>query len=202
MPDQARVHPLLFVGVLLAVMAGFMDGVTAAMAQQAGLAPKSYVGSAMAVLATLQQADVLPPDNTPEATRIIKSVIQFQSAFANSDDPAVQNFAARALAEKHGDRARDQLAEFRSSGWTAGLLEALAEAEQRVTPDERQALAPGFGRYNLSTADFHLLMNLIRDARKTLEQRGSTFAQVYASHRRTMPGAPREERNHTPDGRL
>ena len=54
--------------------------------------PSGPVGASMAVLAMLQDADVLPPEGTPEADRVIKSVIQFQSVFLKSGDPAVQTF--------------------------------------------------------------------------------------------------------------
>ena len=56
----------------------------------------------MAVLAILQDADVLPPEGTPDANRIIKSVIQFQSVFLKSGDSDVQAFLSRAL-EKQRD---------------------------------------------------------------------------------------------------
>ncbi len=46
--------------------------------------PPGPVGASMAVLAMLQDADVLPPEETPEANRIIKLVIQFQSVFMKS----------------------------------------------------------------------------------------------------------------------
>ena len=186
-------HAIVIVAFMTA-MAGLIDPVVAEdatprPAQQASRDHKPHVGSAMALLATLEQAHVLPPENTPEANQIIKSVIQFQSAFAKSDDRSVQDFVARALAMKYGEQAADRMAEFRSSGWTAGLLEALADAELEATAEDRQALATGLSRFNLSTNDFHRFMNLVRDARQALEKRGSTFEQVYASHRRTMPGA-------------
>ena len=56
----------------------------------------------MAVLATLQDADVLPPEGTPEANRVIKVVIQFQSVFMKSNDPAVQGFLSQALEAQGG----------------------------------------------------------------------------------------------------
>ena len=51
----------------------------------------------MAVLAMLQDAEVLPPEGTPEANRVIKMVIQFQSVFMKSSDPSVQAFLNQAL---------------------------------------------------------------------------------------------------------
>lgn len=167
-----------------------------------GKAAKPHVGSAMAVLATLAQAQVLPPERSPEANQIIKSVIQFQSAFTKSRDKAIDEFASQALAAKYGDQAEPLLTEFHQAGWTAPVLESLAEAEERATAAQVQALADGFSAYNLSTADFHRFMGLVRAARQTLESRGLTFQQVYASHRRTMPGAEREPRGEAFDYRL
>jgi hypothetical protein len=158
-----------------------------------GKAPKPYIGSAMAFLAALEQAQVLPPENTPEANRIIKSVIQFQSAFTKSADHAIQEFVLRALARGYGERSHDFLAEFRTSGWTGAVIEALADAEQQAPAEELNTLAPGFAEFNLSTGDFHQLMQLVRAARQALGKRGLAFAEVYASQRQSMPGAnPRQ----------
>lgn len=157
-----------------------------------GRAPKPHVGSAMAVLATLAQAQVLPPEHTPEATKIVQAVIQFQSAFVRSRDPALHDFATEALRAAHGEQAPALLMEFRSKGWTAALLEALAEAEEHTTPAQRQALAPGFAPFNLSVEDFRRFMELVRAARQALASRGLAFDEVYASHRRAMPGATKE----------
>lgn len=186
---------VLTLSVILTIMTGAGGLVRAEDArykmpvQRTGKAPTPHVGSAMAVLATLEQAHVLPPDNTPEANHVIKSVIQFQSVFAKSEDRPVQDFAERALATKYGTRGADLMAQFRATGWTAALLEALADAEMRAPPEEMQTLAAGFSRFNLSTNDFHRFMLLVREARGVLEKQGLEFQQVYASHRQTMPGA-------------
>ena len=152
-------------------------------------APSEHVGSAMAVLATLEQAQVLPPEGTKEANHVIKSVIQFQSVFANSTAPAIQDFLLRALTQKHGEQAADTLAQFRSSGWTPDVLEALAEADMRTPVDELQPLAAGLGQFNVSVEDFQRFMRLVREAEQTFTSRGLNFHQVFASHRKEMPGA-------------
>jgi len=154
--------------------------------------PKStspYVGSAMAVLATLQQAQVLPPEGTREADHVIQSVIQLQSTFAKGTDRFVQDFANRAVADKHGQNASAVLERFRSSGWTADMLEALADADLHVPAEELQRLATGLGQFNLSVDDFERFMQLVRDGRSALAARGQNFEEVYALHRNTMPGA-------------
>ncbi|HSN04916.1 MAG TPA: hypothetical protein VLS44_08020 [Nitrospira sp.] len=156
---------------------------------RSGKASSPQIGSVMAVLATLQDAQVLPPEGTPEANHIIKWVIQFQSVFMKSEDASVQAFARRALAPSHGEQAAGMLASLRSTGWTAEMLEALADEEARTGEDMRRTLVPGFGQFNLSVEDFHGFMQLVREAQRSFNQRGLEFRTVFASRRKEMPGA-------------
>ena len=142
----------------------------------------------MAVLATLQQADVLPPEGSREADRVIQAVIQIQSAFAKGTDRSLQDFARRALAERYGEEATAVLERFRTSGWTADMLQALSDAELKASAEERQGLAMGLEQFNLSIHDFNRFMQLIRDGRAALSARGLNFGDVYTQHRNMMPG--------------
>ena len=153
-----------------------------------------HVGAAMAVLATLEQSQVLPPEGSREADRIIQSVIQLQSVLAKGTDPSIQKFAQQALSHAHGTNASMVFERFRANGWTANMLEALAEAEQRASTDEQQELSPGLSQVNLSVDDFRRLMQLVRDGRSALEARGQSFQEVYAHHRKAMPGSVAQER--------
>ena len=166
------------------------DGTTGAPRQNAKQT-SPYVGSAMAVLATLQQAAVLPPEGTREADRVIQTVIQLQSVFAKGTDSSVQEFARRALADKHGKQAATGLQQFRTSGWTADMLEALADADVKAPLDEREQLTVGLRQFNLSLDDFRKFMQLVRDGRSALTAQGLVFDEVYTHHRSTMPGAAR-----------
>ena len=142
----------------------------------------------MAVLATLQDADVLPPEGTPDANRVIKAVIQFQSVFLKSGDPSVQLFLTQALAAPGGRSADETLSRFRSAGWTSDVLEALNEQWIATAIDQRERLAPGFRQFNVSLADFDWLMEFIAKARTAFMQRGQNMHQVFAQRRREMPG--------------
>lgn len=164
------------------------DGTTGAPRQQAKQT-SPHVGSAMAVLATLEQAAVLPPEGTREADRIIQAVIQLQSVFAKGTDPAIQEFTRRALSDKYGEQAASSLEQFRTSGWTADMLEALADADFKASPDEREILSSGLRQFNLSVDDFRRFMQLVRDSRSALTARGLAFEEVYTHHRNRMPGA-------------
>jgi hypothetical protein len=161
------------------------------LAQMPGRAttPSGPVGAAMAVLATLQDANVLPPEGTPEANRVIKSVIQFQSVFLKSNDPAVQTLLSHAFAAQKGSEPNEAASRFRSTGWTSNTLEALSEQWGVTAIDQRERLTSGFGQFNVSPADFDVLMELVTKARTALEQRGQNMHQVFAQRRREMPGS-------------
>jgi hypothetical protein len=148
-----------------------------------------HVGSAMAVLATLAQAQVLPPEGSREADRVIQSVIQLQSLFTKGTDRAIQEFAQQALAHTYGGNSETVLERFRSQGWTADMLEAFADADVRASAEDLNDLAAGLERFNLSVDDFRRLMQLVRDGRSALETRGQSFQEVYTHHRDAMPGA-------------
>jgi hypothetical protein len=142
----------------------------------------------MAVLATLQDAGVLPPEGTPDANRIIKIVIQFQSVFLQSSNPAVQLFLTQALTGQGEGSAEKTLSRFRSGGWTSEVLEALSEQWAATAIDQREHLAPGFRHFNVSLKDFDSLMELIAEAHTAFMQRGQSIHQVFAQRRREMPG--------------
>jgi hypothetical protein len=85
----------------------------------------------MALLATLQDASILPAEGTPRANRVIQIVIQFQGVFMNSTDPAVRQFLDQALASKFADRTEEAETEFRQGGWTSQVLEAICHNFER-----------------------------------------------------------------------
>lgn len=143
----------------------------------------------MAVLATLQDAGVLPPEGTPEANHVIRFVIQFQSVFTKSEHEAVREFVRRALAPDAGGREADTAGNLRATGWTADMLELFSDEEARATPDSLRRLAPGFAPFNLSVKEFHRFMQLVRDARQAFQDRGLEFRNVFSSRRKEMPGA-------------
>ena len=142
-----------------------------------GATPSGPVGASMAVLATLQDADVLPPEGTPEANRVIKVVIQFQSVFMKSDDPAVQAFLSHALAAQGARRCgRSPCLDFVRTGWTSDVLEALNEQWLAMAIDQRERLAPGFRQFNVSLADFDWLMELVGEGTYRIRATGTRYS--------------------------
>jgi hypothetical protein len=142
----------------------------------------------MAVLATLQDAEVLPPEGTPEANRVIRAVIQFQSVFLKSDDLSVQLFLTQALTAQEAPSTDKTLSRFRSMGWTSEVLEALSEQWVTTAIDQREHLAPGFRQFNVTLKDFDSLMDLFVKAQTAFMRRGQNIHQVFGQYRREMPG--------------
>ncbi len=173
--------------LLGAMIMGAGSPVLAQMPARTGTA-SGPIGASMAALAMLQDADILPPEGTPEANRVIKVVIQFQSVFTKSTDPNVQGFLNQALAAQKKVPTDETLLRFRSSGWTSEVLEALNEAWSVMAIDQRERLMPGFRQFNVSLEDFGWLMELVEKARIAFEQRGQHIHQVFAQRRREMPG--------------
>jgi hypothetical protein len=152
--------------------------------------PPGQVGAAMALLATLEDADVLPPEGTSEANRVIKIVIQFQSTFMKSTDPAVRDFFLHAMVKQFGNaRAAEIDSAFSNSGWSTPVLDALDHYQATASDSELRALATGFSQYNLTTADFDYFLELFRRARLAYQRRGQDIDRVFAERRQRMPGA-------------
>ena len=177
--------PLYF--LLSGLLIGASSQVLAQVPERA-TTPSGPIGASMAVLATLQDAGVLPPEGTPDANRVIKTVIQFQSVFLKSGDPAVQLFLTQALTTQGERNADKTLSRFRSAGWTSDVLEALSEQWVATAIDQRDQLAPGFRQFNVSPKDFDWLMTFIAKARIAFSQRGQNIHQVFAQRRLEMPG--------------
>jgi len=178
----------ILVGCLLGGLIMGAGSPILAQAPDRAATPTGPIGASMAVLAMLQDADVLPPEGTPEADRVIKNIIQFQSVFLKSGDPAVQAFLNHALVAQKGSAANEAASRFRSAGWTSDVLEAFSEQWVATAIDQQERLAPGFRQFNVSPTDFDSLMELVAKARTALEQRGQNIHQVFAQRRREMPG--------------
>ena len=174
-------------GVLL--VTSLLGGLSSnTLAQSQGRVSSGPVGASMAMLATLQDAEVLPPEGTPEANRIIQMVIQFQAAFMKSSDPALRDFFDQALLAQWADQAKPLGAAFLTRGWTSEVLEALSGQYGKLSARERARLAGAFAAFNMRLADFEILSELFRKARTTYSQRGQDIHRIFAEHRRAMPG--------------
>jgi hypothetical protein len=168
--------------------------------QAQGRTPSGPVGASMALLATLQDAGILPPEGSPEANRVIQMVIQFQALFMKSTDPGVRQFVDEAFRVAFAARAQDISAEFRKGGWTSQVVEALCDHYANISAPERAELSRSFARVNMRPAHFESLCDLYTKARAVFSQQGRNIHRIFAEHRRTMPGGKRFDRKERRDG--
>jgi N-acetylneuraminic acid mutarotase len=154
-----------------------------------GRASSKQVGTIMALLATFQDAQALPPESSPDANRLIKALIQFQAAFMKSGDPAITQLLTDAITTGFGHQANAEVARFHAAGWTSESLEALVEFILDRKSWQQPNIRAAFQAYNVGDEDFALLANTFLLARRNLAEQGHNLHAVYASRRREMPGA-------------
>src|SRR6266542_948807 len=58
----------------------------------AGAKNRPLVGNVMALLAVFEDADVLPPESSPDANALIHALIQTQAALRKSGNPVVREW--------------------------------------------------------------------------------------------------------------
>ncbi len=158
-------------------------------AAQARRATPQLVGAIMALLATFDDAGVLPPESSPEANRLTKALIQFQSAFINSVDAEVRRWFTEAIEAKFGPHSSDAIARFRINGWTSESLEAVVDYAAVHSVWDRDGLEQGFRAFNVGKTDWELLTRVFHSARERLAADGRDLHQTYAARRREMPGS-------------
>ncbi|BCA57049.1 conserved exported protein of unknown function [Nitrospira sp. KM1] len=180
----------------IAICAGFLTG--PAQGQMPGRTPSTAVGASMALLATLQDADVLPPEGTPEANRVIQVVIQFQSVFMKSSDRAVSEFLDHALTKEGIDQ--QQIDDLRRYGWSSQTLEAMSSYYGTLPGNERFRLDEAFSSFNMHIRDFEYLLKLFDSAQASFHQRGQDIHRVFTQRRREMPGSGGPHRKERPHG--
>ncbi len=152
-------------------------------------APLQLVGAVMALLATFDEAGVLPPESSPESNRLIKALIQFQSAFMKSADPGVRRWLTEAIEAKFGAQSSDAVARFQTNGWTSELLEAVVDYATLHSVWDHDGLEQSFRAFNVGKADWELLTKVFRSARERLVATGKDLHRTYAAKRREMPGS-------------
>ena len=154
----------------------------------------------MALLATLQDAAVLPPEGTKEASRVVQTVIQLQAVFMRSQDEDIRRFFDHAMAAKWDWNAREQSERFMTMGWTSEALEALSDYYRTRSEAERRQLSEGLAQFNMRLSEMNLLSDLFERARASYYTSGRDIHRIFTEYRRQMPGRPQDYRKERRDG--
>jgi hypothetical protein len=149
----------------------------------AGEPNRPLVGHIMALLAVFEEADVLPPETSPEANALIHALIQTQAALTKSTNPATRGWFAEALRRSEAPGAELDPRE----GLTSRALEAIVAHTEARPPTARPDVMAGFQEFNVSPADLDLMARVYRQARDRLGSTGRNIHRIYEAQRRAMP---------------
>jgi len=148
----------------------------------------STVGTVMALLATFQDAEVLPLEGTAEANQLIHGLIQLQSALMKSSSPELRDYVVAALRQGLRTSREESLALVHDDGLTLAVLESLIlYTHEHHFWDEPQIVA-AFHAYNVTHQDWALMARIFTEAKNAFHVKGRSIHRVYEQWREQMPG--------------
>src|SRR2546426_1913586 len=119
----------------------------------AGEPSRPLVGHIMALLAVFEEADVLPPQTSPEANALIHALIQTQAALTKSTNPATRAWFAEALRRSEATGTEPNPRE----GLTSRMLEAIVTYRETQPPTARPDVMAAVQEFNCSPPDLDLM---------------------------------------------
>ncbi len=144
---------------------------------------RPLVGHVMALLATFEQADALPPENSPEANALIHALIQTQAALTRSTNQATRKWFTEAL--RRGAPPGTELGPH--DGLTSRTLEAILAYAATHPPADRPDVLAGLMEFNVSQADFDRMARVYGQARDRFRAAAQDIHRVYEAQRQGMP---------------
>ena len=149
----------------------------------------SRVASIMALLATLDEAGILPPEGTSSANQLIHGLIQVQAAFMKSPSPELSVYLV--AAEKHWIMKHKEEREYGSlatRGLTSRVLESLILYDEEHPMWEDPKIVAAVEAFNVSRSDWVLIVNMVTQAERVFRDRGRSIHELYDQWRTKMPG--------------
>ncbi|MEO6201657.1 MAG: hypothetical protein ABIU05_00920 [Nitrospirales bacterium] len=148
----------------------------------------ALVGSVMALLATFEDANVLPPEGTSQANQLIHGLIQVQSALVKSQSSELSEYLSAAVEQCFEKESAGLLQSIHQRGLTSKMLEALVSYNHKIPMWEKPALTELFQGYNVSRQDWELIEKIFDQADAVYRRKGSSIHDAYELWRAQMPG--------------
>jgi hypothetical protein len=148
----------------------------------------SRVGSIMALLATLDEAGILPPEGTAPANQLIHGLIQLQAAFLKSTSPELAAYLM--AAEKHWVMKYNEMdyGSFATLGLTSRVLEALILYDKENPMWEDPKIVAAVQAFNVTGSDWVLIVDIVTQAETVFLDQGRSIHELYDQWRVKMPG--------------
>ena len=151
-------------------------------------ASSSMIGTIMALLATFDEAGILPPEGTAQANQVIHGLIQLQSTLmksASAELAAYQMTAEDSWRKQHQDMLKGVLQE---AGLTLRVLEALIVYDQEHPMWSDPKIGSAMQEFNVSQADWLFIVKLFHKADAVFRDQGRSMHTVYHAWRMKFPG--------------
>ena len=142
----------------------------------------------MALLATFDEAGILPPEGTAQANQVIHALIQLQSTFMKSTSSEVAAYWTAAEADWKNQYEGQGNGPKREEGLTERALAMLIGYDQKHPLWEEPNIASALQAFNVSRADWELVAELYKKAEAVFREQGGSIQIVYKNWRMKMPG--------------
>ena len=156
---------------------------TSVPSHSSGRTKQSLVNTVMALLATFDDAGVLPGEGTAQANQIIHALIQLQSALVKSTNPDLRLFVFEALRGKAGDGPDNVSGTLLAEGLTSRVVEALVTSPAQPGMWERPAVVQAFQEFNVTEADWKVVETIFLHAREVYATQGLSIHEVFSAQR-------------------
>lgn len=142
----------------------------------------------MTLLATFDEAGILPTEGTAQANQVIHGLIQLQSALLQSASSELAMY--RMAAEAHWRSLHKELGDGALEGkrLTARVLAALILYDQEHPMWKDQKIVTAMQAFNVTHADWMVIGGLFHKANEVFREQGRSIHQVYDAWRLNMPG--------------
>lgn len=147
---------------------------------------RSLVNTVMALLATFEEAGVLPPEGTAQANQIIHALIQLQAAVVKTSDPELQRFLAEAIRVKVGDNWEQTYRSLAHTGLTSMVMEALMTYASQSGMWRQQGVVLAFRQFNVTEEDWSVVENIFLRARDVYAQQGVSIHATFSAWLKKM----------------
>ena len=141
-------------------------------------ASAAMVRTIMALLATFDEAGVLPPEGTTQANQLIHGLIQLQAAFLNTTSPELSAYFL--AAGKHWNmKLYGKYGTLTTAGLTSRALEALILFDKEHPMWEQPKIVAAVQAYNVTGSDWALIVDLFDKANAVFREQGRSMHELY-----------------------
>jgi hypothetical protein len=148
----------------------------------------ALVGAIMALLATFEAANVLPPEGTAQANQLIHGLIQLQSALVKAQTSELSDYVSAAVNDRFEMESGAIVQSIPQRGLTSKLLEAILMYDKKRPIWDQSAIVFIFQNYNISRQDWQFIDRIFTQADAAYRAKGGAIHEAYEEWRSQMPG--------------